>query len=1155
MFLILMAGMFCFAWADIYVGSGTDTTNLLPMRTRISYSYSQQIYTQDQLGSANIFYGIYFYWSSGSYINSRYVTVYVGHTNLSSFSSNTAWVHPAYMTQVAYDYVLDYPSSPGWMSIIFSSPFHYNGTSNLVVAVLEDQTMPAWDEGYWGSFTSGENTGIYYHTDSSAPSPEGYITALGRTSNINRIRLMTPNPPGPANTPGPAHLATSVSHIPTLSWVAGTGNPTSYDVYFGTSSTNPAFIGNQTALSYTPGTLNYNTAYYWKIVPRNMGGAAEDCPIWKFTTGGNPTISSFPYNYGFEPSTYPAYGWKSFKESGNNSIVRVSTCANPTATPHTGSYMGYYGSFTAQPSSNAWLATPPINVTNTSYRYSVSFWMWRDSSYSTNADRFNIYANTSASLTGATLLGTVNRSKSLSPVITGSDGWYQYTYDFCNGSPELRYIIFQAVSAYGANMVIDDIQIFRTMTISPPNQVISPNPANLATDVSPHTSLSWSSGGGHAATGYKVYQGMFPGSLGLKATQTGTTYSLSSSTNRDYGRTYYWRIDAYNDAGTTTGQVWSFTTCDGIPVNPVPADGSTNQAFNILLDWDDVPGNIEGYRINVGTTPGGSEIISQASSNLSHYRVPIALPYDTSIYWKVFVPNMVFQIVESPVWSFTTGSDPTLVPPAILSFSNVSQANGFSYAYSSGLENTYWQLQNTANAGGLAPEFALVSPVEDIIDQWTRIISPPIDVSGLDNVELRFRHKYDVSEPGVQLKFQYAYLPDNYIDLWTHNASTGMEPEEKVFIVPTNGNDILYLSWFTYGNHHNIEYWCLDDIKILPLGNQVVEVILEGGTGTIEIPPPTGSTIPPTSVDFSGLPGDPVVAVSVTDNPSFADFPNVALGFSFTGASFGGSTISINHNLGYIPMQIAYRVLPGDWELLNQSESWTVNTATFTVNVKADGDLNVIIPEQNQTLPVELSSFTAIITSDRMVQLNWVVHSETEHLGYNVLRSINNYLSNALVINPFLIDNGIANGTEISYKYIDHEVLSETEYWYWLESVSTQGLSKYYGPLKLTVGYPDAPPIPEIPIVTALLDAYPNPFNPSTTLHYTMHEPGDVSIAIFNAKGQLIKTLSASHTNPGYYRLIWDGKDMNGAKASTGVYYYRMKSGKYSFGKKMVMIK
>jgi len=227
----------------------------------------------------------------------------------------------------------------------------------------------------------------------------------------------------------------------------------------------------------------------------------------------------------------------------------------------------------------------------------------------------------------------------------------------------------------------------------------------------------------------------------------------------------------------------------------------------------------------------------------------------------------------------------------------------------------------------------------------------------------------------------------------------------------------------------------------------------------------------------------------------------------------------------------------------------------YSTGTKAGG-ITIMFGDDPQTLPVELSSFTATPTADMFVQIAWVSQSETNHLGYNILRGENNVIANAMQINPSIITEGNTVGTQVSYDYTDIEVYPGSTYYYWLESMDLGGVSTFYGPLMVLVsGDPTDPGTPPIPTVTELQDAYPNPFNPVTNLRYTLKEAGHVRIDIFNAKGQLIRSYDADHNAPGYYQLRWDGKDAQGRNVSSGIYLYRMTSGKYVASKKMVLAK
>jgi hypothetical protein len=114
-------------------------------------------------------------------------------------------------------------------------------------------------------------------------------------ATIDAISLVSQAPAAPScSTIGtPANAASGISTCSTsLSWTGPTGcnSATSYDVYFGTSST-PPFVTNTTSTTYSP-TVVFGTTYYWQIRPKNASGTASGCTVWSFTTGSS-TNSEF----------------------------------------------------------------------------------------------------------------------------------------------------------------------------------------------------------------------------------------------------------------------------------------------------------------------------------------------------------------------------------------------------------------------------------------------------------------------------------------------------------------------------------------------------------------------------------------------------------------------------------------------------------------------------------------------------------------------------------------------------------------------------------------------------------------------------------------------------------------------------------------------
>lgn len=90
---------------------------------------------------------------------------------------------------------------------------------------------------------------------------------------------------------------------------------------------------------------------------------------------------------------------------------------------------------------------------------------------------------------------------------------------------------------------------------------------------------------------------------------------------------------------------------------------------------------------------------------------------------------------------------------------------------------------------------------------------------------------------------------------------------------------------------------------------------------------------------------------------------------------------------------------------------------------------------------------------------------------------------------------------------------------------------------------------------TVLHNNFPNPFNPETTISYSVKTTTPVLVEIFNLKGQLVKTLVNESKAAGTHNVVWNGTDSNNHSLSSGIYYFKMSAGKYSSTKKMMLMK
>jgi hypothetical protein len=93
------------------------------------------------------------------------------------------------------------------------------------------------------------------------------------------------------------------------------------------------------------------------------------------------------------------------------------------------------------------------------------------------------------------------------------------------------------------------------------------------------------------------------------------------------------------------------------------------------------------------------------------------------------------------------------------------------------------------------------------------------------------------------------------------------------------------------------------------------------------------------------------------------------------------------------------------------------------------------------------------------------------------------------------------------------------------------------------------------PTEFALLQNFPNPFNPETTINYNLASSSDVTLQIYNVVGQVVKTLVAERQPAGRYQVRWNGTDDRGMSVSSGIYFYSIRAGKFEDVRKLMLLK
>ena len=245
---------------------------------------------------------------------------------------------------------------------------------------------------------------------------------------------------------------------------------------------------------------------------------------------------------GFESGVFPPVGWTAVTATNWWSTVTSQTTGYPAVTvyPHSGSYEGFYNSYSASSGVDQTICSPSFSRAAVGSAIdSISFWMYRDNGYSSYADEtISVYISTTPDFTGSSIVGTVARSTSVAtPVTVSGDGWYYYSFPVPSGyTGSINYILLQANSEFGNNMFVDDI----SWTSWPPACGGMPVAGTITgpASVCPSTSFNLSLTGDSVASGLNYQWYSSPSGAGTFSAIAGATnnfYTASSlSAATDY---------------------------------------------------------------------------------------------------------------------------------------------------------------------------------------------------------------------------------------------------------------------------------------------------------------------------------------------------------------------------------------------------------------------------------------------------------------------------------------------------------------------------------------------------------------------------------------------------------------------------------------------
>lgn len=201
-----------------------------------------------------------------------------------------------------------------------------------------------------------------------------------------------------------------------------------------------------------------------------------------------------------------------------------------------------------------------------------------------------------------------------------------------------------------------------------------------------------------------------------------------------------------------------------------------------------------------------------------------------------------------------------------------------------------------------------------------------------------------------------------------------------------------------------------------------------------------------------------------------------------------------------------------------------------------------------QTLPVEMSYFNAIYNGFNSVMLQWETQSETNNLGFYVLRAKEAEASQALLVSALIPAANTSQGAV--YCFEDKDLYDDGIYYYWLQDVSFSGSVELHGPAIVQVTLnAGSNQTPDIPMKTSLVRNYPNPFNPSTQFEYYLEKGSDVDFKVYNLKGQVVDQFTLRNQESGFHRYTWE------PQLGSGVYLIRFTADGVSNTRKVILSK
>ncbi|MDP1676629.1 MAG: putative collagen-binding domain-containing protein, partial [Bacteroidota bacterium] len=762
-----------------------------------------------------------------------------------------------------------------------------------------------------------------------------------------------------------------------------------------------------------------------------------------------------------------------------------------------------------------------------------------------------------------------------------------------------------------------------TTSITPPNAPLLSSPNDNATGQPVNIQFSWYSVSN--ATSYRLQlsqDSIFTNLIHDQNSITDTTLQISPLNNLSK---YFWRVSSSNSGGSSSfSSIRRLTTIAPAPMAPQlvsPTNGATNQMIVFTFRWNKSL-NASSYRIQVSQDSSFTTIVMEDSILTDTNKVSSSLLYSANYFWRVRAAGVGGTSAYSTVWSFTTGTIPTV--PTLLSPLN----NGLNLSTSQTLK---WNTASNATSYHVqisTDSLFATSFVNDstLIDTSRAIVSLNTNTTYFWRVRSqnsvgkssfssnwRFTTMAPVT-PTVSYIYQEGALSSPWNDIRSWSVTRNYASTNPVFQGSTSARivhspwAVLQFSQGTWGSFVNIS----------PTPFQSLDFAVHGGSSGVTLKvscqnPSGGNIFTPVSISvpantwqnksilMSQLANVPFVSLYITALASNVTFSldniglvykqtspppaktvpkdkNVRVDFSNNG-KIDGQDIAFfvdawkRNDLGIADIGPVEGTLPNlilkkdgrinskDFEVFQSLWKWSqthfvdeFNERTiFDNTIDNDRDIRIVSLStvtslKNQIFKVQLPTFEESQTVEMIVKYDPSKTRVEDILtdsnnGLLLLKNIDNNFGTAVVIiastsiplSNQLLSSGLFKMAITRLSAIGDDSIQVTMRSFSEASEMTINTSKKFSLQKLY-----------IPENYELSQNFPNPFNPFTTIRYSLPAKSRVSLEVFNSLGQSVSRLIDKEMDAGFGEVVWNGGTASGLSSkggyASGVYFYRFEA-------------